>query len=346
MSAILYAVEKGLVNDVAWSFHGLAVIWGTPAAGVNVDIMKAVIKCCDFVNIRDWTGEDAHASHLCFIGEADAADVILHSCDLSGAAGAVVVVGKDRFWERSVIVEVVGMLGVLGAMRSDSSAKGRETYKIAGEVLAFVVEAIVNDGCDDALTGDADFPETGDIHHVFGEFIVDDVPLLCKERICDAETGTNGGSGVGRNGRWGTFCSLAWELALEEIDGGEEAAGTVIAGMEGRVCAEGVVAGKDRMAMWRRVFWGAKEPCVGELTDLTNKLEAKAEFGDALVDGGCGGGGMVIEKEVVERRMVTLGGDGEGGDERGEEDEGEDEQVSTCHRSVAKGGDHVRLNGL
>lgn len=44
---------------------------------------------------------------------------------------------------------------------------------------------------------------------------------------------------------------------------------------------------------------------------------------------------MVIEEEVVERRMVTLGGDGEGGDE---EDEGDDEQASTCHRCVAKAG--------
>lgn len=113
VSAILYAVEEGLVNYVAWAFHGLAVIWGAPATGVNVDIMEAVVECCGFINIRDWTGEDAHACQLCIIGEANAADVILRSCDLSGTAGAVAVVGKDRFWEGCMIVEVVGMLGVL-----------------------------------------------------------------------------------------------------------------------------------------------------------------------------------------------------------------------------------------
>jgi hypothetical protein len=111
--AILYAVEEGLVNDVAWTFHGLAVVRGAPTAGVNVDIMEAVVEGCGFINVRDWTGENAHACYLCFIGEADTADVIFGSRDLAGAAGAVAVVGKARSGKGRVIVEVVGVLGVL-----------------------------------------------------------------------------------------------------------------------------------------------------------------------------------------------------------------------------------------
>lgn len=119
LPAVLYAVKEGLVDDVAWGFHGLAVIWGTPAAGVDVDIMEAIVECCGFVNVRDWTGENADACYLGFIGEADTADVVLCSSDLSGAAGAVAVIGKHRFWEGCVIVEIVGMLGVLGGMRCE-----------------------------------------------------------------------------------------------------------------------------------------------------------------------------------------------------------------------------------
>lgn len=59
---------------------------------------------------------------------------------------------------------------------------------------------------------------------------------------------------------------------LEEVDGGEEAVGPVIARMDGRVCAEGVVTGEDGVAMWQGVFWGAQEPCIGELADLADKL--------------------------------------------------------------------------
>lgn len=113
VSSVLYAVEEGLVNDVAWTFHGLAVIWGPPTAGVNVDILEAVVECRGLVNVGDWARENAHACYLCFIGKADTADVILRSRDLAGAAGAVAVIGKDGFREGSVIVEVVGMLGVL-----------------------------------------------------------------------------------------------------------------------------------------------------------------------------------------------------------------------------------------
>lgn len=113
VSSVLYAVEEGPVNDVAWTFHGLAVIRGAPTAGEDVDILEAVVECRCLVNIGDWAGENAHACHLCFVGKADTADVILRSRDLAGAAGAVAVVGKDGLGEGRVIVEVVGMLGVL-----------------------------------------------------------------------------------------------------------------------------------------------------------------------------------------------------------------------------------------
>lgn len=118
VSTILYAVEECLVNDVTWSLHGLAVIWGAPAAGINVDIMEAIVECCSFVGVRDWAGEDAHACYLCFVGETNAADVVLRSCDLAGAAGTVTVICKDWFREGSVIVKVVGILGVLKGMKS------------------------------------------------------------------------------------------------------------------------------------------------------------------------------------------------------------------------------------
>ena len=335
--AVLYAVEEGLVNNVAWTFHGLAVIRGAPTAGVNVDIMEAVVERCGFINVRDWTGENAHACYLCLIGEADTADVILGSRDLAGAAGTVAVIGKDRFWEGRVIVEVVGVLGVLGGMRSDSDAKDRKTYKVLGKVIAFVVDAVVDKGCDDALTGDADLPEPGDIHHVLGELFVDDVPLLGEEGVREAEAGTNGGGGgIGRNRGRGTLRSLAWVLVLKQVDGGEGAAGTIIAGLDGRLCAGGVVAGEDGVAMRRGVLGGAEEPGVGEVADLADELEAKAEIGDALGDGGGGGGRIVIENEVVERHMITLGGDGAGGDEGGEQDEGDGGRVSACHPGESK----------
>ena len=145
---------------------------------------------------------------------------------------------------------------------------------------------------------------------MFGELFVDDMPLLGEERVCDAETGTNGSGRVIRtDGGRGTFCPLAWVLVLEQLDSGKEAVGRFIAGLDGRMCTEGVVAGKDGMAMWRGVFGGTKEPRIWELADLTDKLEAKAEFGDALVYGWIGGGGMVVKKEVVERYMITLGRD-------------------------------------
>ena len=159
-----------------------------------------------------------------------------------------------------MIVEVVGVFGVLGGMRGDSDAQDEKTYKVVGKVIAFVVEAVVDKRCDDALTGDANLPETGDVHHVLGKLFVDDVPLLGEERVREAEAGTNGGGGViGRDGGRGTFCSLAWLLVLEQVDGGEGAAGTAIVGL----CADGIVAGEDGVAVWRGVFGGAEEPCVG-----------------------------------------------------------------------------------
>lgn len=118
VSTILYAVNQGLVNDVAWSLHRFAVVWGSPTARINVDMMKTIVERRSFVDVRDGTGENAHACHLCFIGEADTADVVLGSCDLTGTASAMAIIGKDGFGERSVIVEVIGMLGVLGGMRN------------------------------------------------------------------------------------------------------------------------------------------------------------------------------------------------------------------------------------
>jgi len=190
------------------------------------------------------------------------------------------------------------------------------------------------------MTGDADLPETGDVHHVLGELLVHDVPLLCEERVCDAKTGTNGGGGdIWSDGGRGTFSPLTWALVLEQVDGGEEAAGTAIAGLDGGLCADGIVAGKNGVAVWRGVLWGTKEPCVGEVADLADELEGRAELGDALGEGGGGVGGVVVEKEVVERQVIAPGGDGAGGDKGGEGGEGDDERVSGWHQH--KGGDHV-----
>lgn len=113
MSSVLDTIEEGLVNDVIWSVHGLAIIRGPPAAGVNVDIREAIVECCSFVCVRDWAREDAHACYLCFISEADAADVVLRSCDLAGAAGTMTVVCKEWFRKGCVAVKVVGMFSVL-----------------------------------------------------------------------------------------------------------------------------------------------------------------------------------------------------------------------------------------
>ena len=126
VSTVLNAVEEGLVNDVTWTLHGLAVIWGTPAAGVNVDIMEAIVERRSFVSVRYRAGEDAHACYLRFIGETDTTNIVLRSSDLAGATGAVAVICKDRFGERCMIVKVVGMLGILWGMRRDSSRKQGE----------------------------------------------------------------------------------------------------------------------------------------------------------------------------------------------------------------------------
>lgn len=199
------------------------------------------------------------------------------------------------------------------------------TYKVVGKILAFVVEAVIDKGCDNALTGDANFPKTSDVHHVLGELFVDDVPLLGEERVCEAETGTNGGGGgIRRDGGRCPFCSLTWMLVLKKVDSVEKAAGMTIARLDGQLCAEGVVAGED---VCMCVFWCAEEPCIGELADLPDELESKTELGDAVGDGGGGGGGTVVEEEVVECHMIRLGGNAAGGGEqRGEEDEDGDER--------------------
>lgn len=84
------------------------------------------------------------------------------------------------------------------------------------------------------------------------------------------------------------------------------------------------------------MLWGTKKPCVRELADLSDKLEA--ERGDALVYGGGVGGGDVVEEEVVERRVVGLGGGVEGGDEACKEDEGDGGEP--CHDGE-RGSGHV-----
>lgn len=83
-----------------------------------------------------------------------------------------------------------------------------------------------------------------------GELFVDDVPLLGKERVCDAETGTNGGGRVlwGDGGR-GAFCPLARELALEHVDGSKETMGIPVAGLDSLACTEGIVTSEGGMAM-------------------------------------------------------------------------------------------------
>ena len=229
-----------------------------------------------------------------------------------------------------MIIEVIGMLSVLRGMRSDIDANDR-TYKINGKVLAFVIDTVVDERCDYAVAGDANFPETSDVHHVFGELFVDNVPLLGEERVGDAKTGANGSSGIRADGGRSTFCPLTRELLLEQVDAGEEAVQRFMACLDGGSCTEGIMAGEDRVSTKRRMFRGAKEPCVGEFADLTNKLKIKTESADALVYGGREWAGDIIKKKVVKCCIIWLGWDVEGGSAGGEEGEEEEEDVTACH---------------
>lgn len=92
------------------------------------------------------------------------------------------------------------------------------------------------------------------------------------------------------------------------------------------------------------VFWCTKKPCVGELADLADELEAKAEFCDAVGDRYGGRGGVVVEQEVVKVGVVTLSRDAVcGGEEGYEEDEGDDERVSAWHFDERERRCHVRI---
>lgn len=58
-----------------------------------------------------------------------------------------------------------------------------------------IVEAVVDERGNDAFTGDAHVPDWNDVHHMFRKLVVDQMPLLGKERILDSQTLRDAGCG-------------------------------------------------------------------------------------------------------------------------------------------------------
>jgi hypothetical protein len=54
------------------------------------------------------------------------------------------------------------------------------TYEVVGQIFTCVVDSIIDESGYDAFPRDAHFPQTGDVHHVCGEIVVDEVPLVGK----------------------------------------------------------------------------------------------------------------------------------------------------------------------
>jgi hypothetical protein len=50
-SPIVDAIHNSFLDEVAWTFHRLAIIRGAPTAGIYGDILEAVIESSCFINV-------------------------------------------------------------------------------------------------------------------------------------------------------------------------------------------------------------------------------------------------------------------------------------------------------
>lgn len=195
IATILDAVQHRALDKIARSLHGLAVIGRAPRTAIYGRVHVVVIERGGLIDVRDGAGEDTDAGDFGVVCDTDTTDVIFDSADLASTAGAVVVIGELWVGECFVVVEIIRAgfpLSEYVFSGTCAEADGAQTHKVVREVLALVVEPVVHKCRDDAVTRDAHVPQPGDVHHVLGELLVDQMPLFGEQGIMDTEVFDDG----------------------------------------------------------------------------------------------------------------------------------------------------------
>jgi hypothetical protein len=97
-SAIVDTLNHSFLDDVVWTFHGLTIVSGPPAAAVDGDVLIIVVQSSRFVGIRDRSREDTDTCDPGIVSDAYTADVVSDSGNLTGTSSSMVVSEGDWGW--------------------------------------------------------------------------------------------------------------------------------------------------------------------------------------------------------------------------------------------------------
>ena len=61
---IVDAIDNGLLDEISRPLHGQTIVWWTPAATIDGNVLETIVKSRSFVNVGNRTGKNAHASHF------------------------------------------------------------------------------------------------------------------------------------------------------------------------------------------------------------------------------------------------------------------------------------------
>src|SRR5690242_18238628 len=170
-TSLLYSCHHGFLDQNSWCLHRLAIVWRAPRAGVDVVLLHFIVDSQRFVHIGNLSRKDAYTRYFCIVCQTNSTDVVLPGCNLSSASRAVSVIGELWCWEVFVIVEIVRAF----------------CKEVVLQVAAVVVESVINNTCCDAFACDALHPHVGYIDVVARCLDVENVPLLVKDGILNAE---------------------------------------------------------------------------------------------------------------------------------------------------------------
>lgn len=107
ITTILNTIQYCTLDEIAWGFHGPAVIRRTPGTAINRCIVVREVECGGLINVRDGPGEDADTCDFGIVCNSHAADVIFHCANLASTPRPVVVIGKLRCGKVLVVVVIM-----------------------------------------------------------------------------------------------------------------------------------------------------------------------------------------------------------------------------------------------
>lgn len=145
-SSVVNAVNNSLVNEISRTLHRPSIVWRTPTAAVNGNILEPIIESSRFINVGNGAGKNTNTRNLGFISYANAASIIFSSCYLAGASCAMVVVKVFGCWQGFMIIEVVRVVRILKEIQFFFLDGKREwfAHKISSQIFTLIIQTVVD----------------------------------------------------------------------------------------------------------------------------------------------------------------------------------------------------------